>query len=268
MRQRLWPNRPAVLFVVIALWAMLPASAAATEQPPPEVNSSTLRPIVGGQPADISEYPWTVYLVDSGGQQYCGGALAAADKVVTAAHCAVDRQPSRLRVVAGRTDKNSQQGTTVGVADIWVHPDYSTPYRGSDVAVLTLQRSLSRPAVRLATPSDGDLYREGTKATVLGWGARSEGGEPAGRLRRATVPVVADSECSRTYGDNFVPGAMVCAGYPEGGVDACQGDSGGPLVVGDKLLGIVSWGVGCARPGKPGVYTEVAAYVEQIRAHL
>ncbi|SDP46490.1 Trypsin [Actinopolyspora xinjiangensis] len=268
MRQRVRPSRPAALFAVLALWAVLPVTAAAVEQPPPEMSSSAPRPIVGGEPAEVSEYPWAVYLVDSSGQQFCGGALVDADKVLTAAHCAVDRRPAGLRVVAGRTHKNSQQGTTVGVGDVWVHPDYVTPYRGADVAVLALDRALSRSTAGLATPSDEDLYRENTRATVLGWGARFEGGQTAERLRRATVPVIADADCAATYGRNFVANAMVCAGYPEGGVDACQGDSGGPLVVGDKLIGLVSWGVGCARPGKPGVYTEVATYVDRIRARF
>ncbi|SDK05417.1 Trypsin [Actinopolyspora mzabensis] len=268
MRRGLWPNLPAVLFVTLAFWGVLPTATVATEEPPSEPNTASATPIVGGKPADIDQYPWVVYLADSRGEQFCGGALIAPDKVLTAAHCVVDRRAPRVSVVAGRADKNSRQGRVLGVTDSWVHPDYSTPYRGADVAVLTLRETTSRSVVKLAAPSDDGLYGDNTEATVLGWGARSEEGQNSDVLRRAMVPVVGDAECAKIYDRQFVPNAMVCAGHPDGGVDACQGDSGGPLVVGNKIIGIVSWGVGCARPGKPGVYTEVAAYAERIRARF
>ena len=87
------------------------------------------------------------------------------------------------------------------------------------------------------------------------------------------VPIVSDEECADLYYAVFydVDPAMICAGYvAEGGKDACQGDSGGPLVsTGDgKLVGIVSWGLGCARPRLPGVYTQVAYYVDWINSKI
>jgi secreted trypsin-like serine protease len=51
---------------------------------------------------------------------------------------------------------------------------------------------------------------------------------------------------------------MICAGFPQGGTDTCQGDSGGPLFgAGPKVVGSTSFGEGCARPNKPGVYARV-----------
>jgi secreted trypsin-like serine protease len=100
---------------------------------------------------------------------------------------------------------------------------------------------------------------------VLGWGRTADGGARSQSLRSAQVPVVSDSSCSTSY-SNYDAKSMVCAGYPDGGVDACQGDSGGPLVVGDTLIGIVSWGEGCAEAGKPGVYARVSSYADDIRA--
>jgi len=82
------------------------------------------------------------------------------------------------------------------------------------------------------------------------------------------VPTISDKQCEDLYytaGYDTDP-SMICAGnVAEGGVDACQGDSGGPLVANDQLIGIVSWGVGCARPKLPGVYTEVAYYSDWIK---
>jgi trypsin len=73
------------------------------------------------------------------------------------------------------------------------------------------------------------------------------------------VPIVSREECNKAYGAyGGITVNMICAGVTGGGKDACQGDSGGPLVVDGKLVGIVSWGAGCADPLYPGVYSNVA----------
>lgn len=79
------------------------------------------------------------------------------------------------------------------------------------------------------------------------------------------VPIISRAVCSRNYGSQNLLNGMLCAGYMNGGRDACTGDSGGPLVCNNKLVGLVSFGIGCAMSGYPGVYVDVAYYVDWIR---
>ncbi|NIH84821.1 S1 family peptidase [Amycolatopsis granulosa] len=245
------------LTAAIAAAAFLPVAAVA-------MPSSGARPnIVGGSEASIGSYPYAVYLTDKSGNQFCGGVLVSSTAVATAAHCAKAVQRSDLRVVAGRQDKRTNDGKVVPVREVWVPDSFSDPGKGDDVAVLKLAQSLPYRPVNL--PADDSLYAEGTQATVLGWGRTADGGARSDYLRKAEVPVIGDAGCAASY-SNYDSRSMVCAGYPQGQVDACQGDSGGPLVVGDTLIGLVSWGDGCARPGKPGVYTRVLTYAGEIRS--
>lgn len=84
------------------------------------------------------------------------------------------------------------------------------------------------------------------------------------------MPFVSDATCQQAYGSDLVPSQEICAGYVStGGVDTCQGDSGGPMFRKDNAgawiqVGIVSWGEGCARPGYPGVYTQVSTFASAI----
>ena len=86
-------------------------------------------------------------------------------------------------------------------------------------------------------------------------------------LRLATVPIISDSTCCSpaVYAGVFFPRVHICAGHLGGGIDSCQGDSGGPLQTAagaasgtTRLVGIVSFGSGCAQANAPGVYTRVA----------
>lgn len=221
--------------------------------------------IVGGKQSSLSEHPYVVYLTDRHGRQYCGGTLIGADRVVTAAHCVDGRSESRLWVVAGREDTRSNAGTVAGVRGIWIPGGYQEPTQGKDIALLTLDRRLPYRTIQPAGRGDSELYAEGRQATVLGWGRTSESGDRTTRLRGAQVPMRTDRYCSSAYRD-YVPEEMACAGYQNGGIDACQGDSGGPLISGGKLIGIISWGEGCARPGRPGVYTQVTTFARQLGA--
>lgn len=256
--------RITVAAVVLAAGSMVGVASVTSAQESGSEGAASSR-IVGGKQTRTESHPHVVYLADRDEEQFCGGALIAETKVVTAAHCVAGASADRIRVVAGRDDVRSDSGTVARVRSIWIPDTYRSVTEGSDVAVVHLSRKLPYGTIAIADGGDGSVYASGTMATVFGWGRTSETGESSNTLRSADVPVRADKVCANTYRD-YKPAEMVCAGYPGGGVDACQGDSGGPLIAGDRLIGVVSWGEGCARAGKPGVYTEIRAYADQIRA--
>ncbi len=232
------------------------------------VSPAEAPPVVGGKPADLDRSPWAVYLADQQDREFCGGTIAGANKVVTAAHCVAGESPEAVRAVSGREDTSTNEGTVAGVTNIWLHPGFEGPYRGKDVAVLTLDRELPQPPLPLATGEDDASYAPGNRATIYGWGATGESNHASTTLREADIGILDDRECSAAYGERYSPGAMLCAGKTVGGVDACQGDSGGPLVADDRLIGLVSFGDGCARPGKPGVYTRVSVHQHELQEQV
>lgn len=223
--------------------------------------------VVGGVDSPAGTRPWVVALTDDTGRLFCGGALVAPDRVVTAAHCLTERTaigsrervPDAVRVVAGRSDLRTKDGVEVRVVRIWRHPDYRDVVGGDDVAVLTLAGSLPQPTVAMVDAGDTASYAPGVEATVLGWGRTAEYAPPSPTLREVRVPVQDDRDCARAV-PTYRQAAMVCAGYPQGGKDACEGDSGGPMIVRGTLVGVVSYGRGCARGGEPGIYTRLANY--------
>jgi len=114
----------------------------------------------------------------------------------------------------------------------------------------------------------------GTPCLVSGWGKSNETGGGTVVVNHVVVPAVDWNSCKYAYGGGIVEGIitddMMCAGYQEGGKDSCQGDSGGPLVTYNDqegrwiLVGVVSWGIGCARANIPGVYARVSYFVPWI----
>lgn len=238
------------------------AGAAHAQSPQDEPNPL----IIGGEDAEIADHPFTVALTDPSGSQFCGGSLVAPDKVLTAAHCTEGEEPSGVQVVSGRTEMSSQEGTVSEVTDIWSHPEYGGGSMAFDVSVLTLAEPVAEAPAELAAPDD-PAYAPDTDATILGWGTTSEGGETSDHLQKAVVPVNADETCSAAYPE-YTPDGMVCAGFPEGGTDACQGDSGGPMVVDNRIIGVTSFGNGCARPDNPGVYARVGSYHDELQEQI
>ncbi|MEU5348324.1 serine protease [Streptomyces sp. NPDC020766] len=222
--------------------------------------SAAPQPIVGGSTTTAATYPYVMQITDSSQNQFCGGTLVSATKVVTAAHCMVDETTSSVRVVGGRTYRNGTNGTVSRVSKIWINPSYVDAEQGDDVAVLTLSTSMPYTPISYVSSSETSVYAAGTTARILGWGTTSSGGSSSNQLRTATVPTVSNATCSSAYGSSYISSDMVCAGYTSGGVDTCQGDSGGPLIIGGKLAGITSWGYGCADAAYPGVYSRLTTF--------
>jgi trypsin len=223
--------------------------------------------VVGGRDAAPGAYP-AVAEITFGSSFLCTGTLIAPRWVLTAGHCgsitgaAVGSPaawpPQLIDVRIGSVTPGA--GERVPVRRVVVNPNYLANV-GYDIALLELSTASTKAPARVVGAGGSALWAPGTMESIVGFGTTSEGGDVADTLQEAQVPITTDAYCSGAY-DDFDATSMVCAGFPQGGVDTCQGDSGGPMFGRDaagalKVVGATSFGEGCARPGKPGVYARV-----------
>lgn len=215
--------------------------------------------IVGGYPAQLSNWPWIVGLVVDG-SGLCGGTLISSNWVLTAAHCVHGATSIEVRT---NTTNLYSPGETILSKRLIAHPNYTPSTFDNDIALI----ELSQASAVTPNSSWGGTPQEGVMASVAGWGTTSEGGDASiTQLLQVEVPVVSNATCNQSY-NGAITGNMVCAGLSEGGKDSCQGDSGGPLVQNGSLIGVVSFGNGCARPGFYGVYARVANYTSWVQSY-
>jgi trypsin len=229
------------------------------------LSASPSTAVVGGTNAGPNEFPSVTEVIIAKGF-LCTGTLIAPDVVLSAGHCGsitggagvaspASYPPQLIDVYIGSNKPG--QGERVPVSKVTNHPSYLLS-SGYDIVLLKLSRASTKTPTQVSGTSEESLFAPTTLEAIVGFGATEEGGDLPDTLQKAQVPVTTDAYCANAY-DSFEAQTQICAGYPEGGVDTCQGDSGGPMfgrtAAGAlRVVGATSYGEGCARPGKPGVY--------------
>jgi trypsin len=239
-----------------------------------EINKIKLGSIVGGTQVDPTMTDATYIVSLNGG---CAGSIIASKWILTAAHC---RSLFRSRVTGGSINLRDSKRIQLKVLKSYVHPQYDNPESSHDWALLELAQEIDFSKTKQLSAisiADSNLetsggLSDGVMAKVLGWGVTSEDGGQPSVLREVDVPLVSRERANSPEAYNGeIDETMIAAGYDQGGKDSCQGDSGGPLIIKDTsgkqtLIGVVSFGEGCARAHKYGIYSNVAYANEWIHS--
>jgi len=263
-----------------------PPQASTASPPPPQtphppVGKCGVRPstrIVGGVDSSPGDWPWQAMLTSSPNSYvFCGGSLVAPQWLVTASHCVKGTSAGSIYVRLGAHNRKEIVGTEQDftVTKIIMHPFYHKPIGMShDIALLKLDKPavLNKFVNLVCLPEVVPAPPEGKKCWITGWGrSHSVGGSSPNVLQQASVPIVGRNRCEWVYLGR-IHDSMMCAGLDRGGIDSCQGDSGGPMVceTGGRyyLQGVTSWGQGCARPNKYGVYARVKYVLDWLNREM
>ncbi|OQV13671.1 putative Chymotrypsinogen 2, partial [Hypsibius exemplaris] len=265
----------------------------------PILSTKTGERIVGGIDARPHSWPWQISML-SNGRHNCGGSIIDHHWVVTAAHCCTSG-PSTYKVRVGEHDIVDGQGEvnawTYDVERVIQHPLYQGREQHDDICLLkTVLPIFFNDDVFPVCLGSGTPPEVGTDCFTTGWGSQRQvispprmGEEDEAEvlqkeedskqdrvpniLQQVDLKVVDQAECARVYGSHSRPITitpdMICGENP--GKDSCQGDSGGPFVCMSRgnssiweLVGVVSWGYGCASPGIPGVYARTSHFLDWI----
>ncbi|CAL4094216.1 unnamed protein product [Meganyctiphanes norvegica] len=243
--------------------------------------------------ASIGEFPWMTLIVEQNNNYVGGGALIADDWILTAAHKVhpFRNNPRGLKIRVGDHDvtrpvDNPQfPHQEVNVQQIIIHPLFELNNLHNNVALLRLSRPVNRRGAlhieRVCLPEQGQLFSP-QRCFVSGWGENAFNGGNIGItggqvLKKVDVPIWDPFVCESVLREqprlgerfNLDKTSFLCAGG-EQGKDACTGDGGAPLVCQGSdgrfaVVGLVAWGIGCAKQNIPGVYVNVPNYVNFIR---
>nr|BBG28441.1 secreted serine protease Snake [Gryllus bimaculatus] len=256
----------------------------------PNCDISRLPLIVGGENAELGEFPHmaAIGFAERGGVAWhCGGSLISDEFVLTAAHCTSTSHGPPVRVRLGelnlKSDADGASPVDIAVAEVIRHPEYRPPSKYHDIALLRLAQRARfgknlRPACLYTRP---DFPPAINKTIATGWGRIDYAESPSDTLLKVALDIIDNNLCNelwrsasgtRPLADGIAP-TMLCAGVLKGGKDTCQGDSGGPIqITGPEnkcvyhVVGVTSFGKGCALKNSPGVYTRVSSYVPWIES--
>uniref|UniRef100_A0A8C9C010 Acrosin n=1 Tax=Phocoena sinus TaxID=42100 RepID=A0A8C9C010_PHOSS len=248
--------------------------------------------IIGGQPAAVGAWPWMVSLQvltyhDNRRYHVCGGTLLNAHWLLTAAHCFRSKtKVTDWRLIFGArevvwgSNKPVKPPLQERYAEkIIIHEKYSSGSEANDIALMKITPPV--PCGHFIGPGCLPQFRAGPPRIpqtcwVAGWGfLKDNAPRISPKLQEARVDIIDLNLCNSTgWYNGRIRSTNVCAGYPEGKIDTCQGDSGGPLMCRESVensyvvVGITSWGVGCARAKRPGVYTSTWSYLNWIASKI
>lgn len=224
---------------------------------------------------DPKDFPGFVQIRQRAGRVYCGGVKIGPGLVVTAAHCVYKVPPSQLKIIMNLS-KNAPYGydpltsTVVNITRIVVHPFFNPDLMVNDIALIFFCPSRSTNLQSTAIVGTIKSPVPETPVIIAGYGTVAFGSTPSNILRSANIHVMDINQDSKydpsdKYPGNFLAGDFEILSDPNDNQDTCQGDSGGPLYSTDKILmGLTSWGNGCALDNYPGFYTNVAYFAQWI----
>lgn len=218
--------------------------------------------IVGGEESKQGDFPYFVDML------WCGGVLIAPEVVLSAAHCQsyVDQDV----LISGYEWATESSGAIrATVVDEVIHPQFDPRNLDNDFYLHRLDSKVNlKSDIALRLNEDDSVPTSGQGLTVMGLGFTEEGGKRPERLNDVEVQFISNKDCNVIL-NGEISDNMFCAGVDGGGKDACNGDSGAPIIIRENgvhtVVGLVSWGYGCAQPNAPGVYSRISTAMEWIK---
>lgn len=222
--------------------------------------------VVGGQVAENGSAPYQVSLQVPGWGHNCGGSLLNDRWVLTAAHCLVGNDPSDLEVLVG-TNSLKEGGDRYKPDKLFYHSRYNRPQFHNDVGLVRLEKSVTFSKLVQSVPYSEKEVPANVTVRLTGWGRTSSGGPVPTLLQTINLVTLSNADCkAKSSNPGNVDVGHVCT-LTKTGEGACNGDSGGPLVYDGKVVGVVNFGVPCAR-GYPDGYARVSYYHDWVRTTM